>query len=80
MTDGPAGGSRTRTVFLGSGGFGLPSLRGLARHPDIDLVGVVTAPPRAAGRGQAIHVTPVQAVAEELGDASDPRARPAPRS
>ena len=66
MTNGPAGGSRTRTVFLGSGGFGLPSLRGLARHPDIDLVGVVTAPPRASGRGQAIQVTPVQVVAEEL--------------
>ena len=66
MTNGPAGGSRTRTVFLGSGGFGLPSLRGLARHPDIDLVGVVTAPPRASGRGQTLQVTPVQVVAEEL--------------
>ncbi len=66
MTDEPAGGSRTRTVFLGSGGFGLPSLRGLARHPDIDLVGVVTAPPRASGRGQTLRATPVQVVAEEL--------------
>jgi len=66
VTNGPAGGSRTRTVFLGSGGFGLPSLRGLARHPDIDLVGVVTAPPRASGRGQTLQVTPVQAAAEEL--------------
>jgi methionyl-tRNA formyltransferase len=66
VIDGPAGGSRTRTVFLGSGGFAVPSLRGLARHPDVDLVGVVTAPPRAAGRKQELQATPVQAAAEEL--------------
>jgi methionyl-tRNA formyltransferase len=41
---------RARTVFIGSGGFGRPSLRRLAAHDDIELVGVVTAPPRPAGR------------------------------
>ena len=53
MTDGRAGGSRVRTVFLGSGGFGPRAAAVLAGHPDIDLVGVVTAPARppvAAGR------------------------------
>ncbi|MFL5643654.1 MAG: methionyl-tRNA formyltransferase [Chloroflexota bacterium] len=44
MTDVRAGGSRVRTVFLGSGGFGVEPLRALAAHTDIDLVGVVTAP------------------------------------
>ena len=43
-------GGRARTVFIGSGGFGRPSLRRLADHDDIELVGVVTAPPRPAGR------------------------------
>lgn len=66
MIDGPAGGSGVRTVFLGSGGFAVPSLRRLVDHPDLDLVGVVTAPPRAAGRKQALQPTPVQAAAGEL--------------
>jgi methionyl-tRNA formyltransferase len=51
---------RARTVFVGSGRFGLESLRRLRDHDDVDLVGVVTAPPRPAGRGgrlarSAIH-------------------------
>ena len=54
MTDGRAGGSRVRTVFLGSGAFGVPSAASAsAAHPDVELVGVVTAPPRPAGRGAA---------------------------
>jgi methionyl-tRNA formyltransferase len=48
-----------RTIFLGSGGFAVPSLRVLAEHPSIDLVGVVTAPPRPAGRKGALRSTPV---------------------
>ena len=42
------------TVFLGSGGFGRESLRRLGEHPDVELVGVVTAPPRPAGRAQQL--------------------------
>ena len=54
VTDGRAGGSRVRTVFLGSGGFGVPSAPTPGRRtPAIELVGVVTAPPRPAGRGRA---------------------------
>jgi methionyl-tRNA formyltransferase len=67
VTDGRAAGSRVRTVFLGSGAFGIASLRRLATHPQIDLVGVVTAPARPAGRDHRRTPTPVDATAQELG-------------
>ncbi|HEY7701929.1 MAG TPA: methionyl-tRNA formyltransferase [Candidatus Limnocylindrales bacterium] len=54
MTEG-----RARTVFIGSGGFGRESLWRLDQHPDVELVGVVTAPPRPAGRGGRETVTPI---------------------
>ncbi len=66
MTAGPAG-DRVRTVYLGSGSFGLLALRRLAAHPRIDLVGVVTAPARPAGRHRVLTPTPVAALAAELG-------------
>ncbi len=66
MTDERAGGSRVRTVFLGSGGFGVESLRRLAFDPSVELVGVVTAPTRPAGRRQAPAATPIAATAERL--------------
>ena len=47
-------GDRVRTVFLGSGAFGAPALRRLAAHPSVELVGVVTAPPRPVGRRQVL--------------------------
>jgi methionyl-tRNA formyltransferase len=50
---------RARTVFIGSGGFGRESLWRLDQHPDVELVGVVTAPPRPAGRGGRETVTPI---------------------
>jgi len=67
VTDGRAGGSRVRTVFLGSGGFGVEPLWRLDGHPDIDLVGVVTAPPRPAGRKQRLTSTVIDGHAAELG-------------
>ena len=67
MTARPAGGARVRTVFLGSGAFGAPALRRLAAHPAIELVGIVTAPPRPVGRRQAITATPIGTLADELG-------------
>ena len=66
MTPQP-GGDRVRTVYLGSGGFGAPALRRLAAHPAIDLVGIVTAPPRPVGRKQVLTPTPIGALAAELG-------------
>jgi methionyl-tRNA formyltransferase len=66
VTGGRADGSRVRTVFLGSGHFGIESLRRLRDHPDIELVGVVTAPPRPAGRRQRPTPTDIESVAREL--------------
>jgi methionyl-tRNA formyltransferase len=59
-------GGRARTVFIGSGGFGRESLWRLAEHPDVELVGVVTAPPRPAGRGGRETVTPIHEAARHL--------------
>ncbi len=67
MSAGPADGGRVRTVFLGSGSFGAPSLRRLAGHPSIGLVGVVTAPERPVGRRQVLTPTPIADLARELG-------------
>jgi len=58
---------RVRTLFLGSGAFAVPVLRRLAAHPDVMLIGVVTAPPRPAGRHQVLTPTPIGALAAELG-------------
>ena len=66
MTDGRAGGSRVRTVFLGSGGFGVESLWRLDGHDAVDLVGVVTTPPRPAGRKQQLTSTVIDGHAAEL--------------
>lgn len=66
MSGGPAVGP-VRTVFLGSGRFGAPSLRRLASHPRVELVGVVTAPARPIGRHAAVTPTPIAQLAAELG-------------
>ncbi len=55
-----------RTVFIGSGAFAVPALQALARDPTAELVGVVTAPPRPAGRKLASVATPVAQLAAEL--------------
>jgi methionyl-tRNA formyltransferase len=68
-TDAPPRGSgeRTRTVFLGSGRFAQPILGRLAAQPSVEVVGVVTAPPRPVGRRQIETPTPVETTARELG-------------
>jgi methionyl-tRNA formyltransferase len=58
---------RARTVFVGSGAFGRPSLERLREHPDIELVGVVSAPPKPVGRGGTVTSTPIASRAEEIG-------------
>lgn len=67
MTGSRGDDARVRTVFIGSGGFGVRSLRRLASHDEVDLLGVVTAPPRPAGRAQERLPTRVHAAANELG-------------
>jgi len=55
----------TKIVFMGSPEFALPSLRALANA--YDVVGVVTQPDRASGRGREIKMPPVKTLALELG-------------
>lgn len=55
------------TVFLGSGGFAVPILDALASSGDVRIVGVVTGPPRPAGRGERMRRSPVALRAEALG-------------
>jgi methionyl-tRNA formyltransferase len=57
----------TRTVFLGSGEFAVPILEALAGAPGIELVGVVTTPPRPAGREGYLTSTPVERWARRSG-------------
>jgi methionyl-tRNA formyltransferase len=54
-----------RIVFLGSGAFGLPTLKQLSAEHDVLLV--VTQPDRPAGRGRQETATPVGAWAIEMG-------------
>jgi methionyl-tRNA formyltransferase len=73
VTDERAERPRVRTVFLGSGRFGLPALRRLIDHPGIELVGLITAPPRPAGRRGDLRPTAI----DEAGPAGVPILTPA---
>src|SRR5215208_5352113 len=55
----------TKVVFIGSPDFALPTLKALAGA--YDVVGVVTQPDRAAGRGRALTPPPVKSLALDLG-------------
>ncbi len=55
--------TRPRTIFLGTGEFAVPIARSLAGHQAIDLVAVVTAPPRRGSRGRLVD-SPVAMWAE----------------
>ena len=54
-----------KVVFVGSGAFGVPTLRALAESSSHELVGVLTKPGKPAGRGQKIRQTPVFDAASE---------------
>lgn len=53
-----------RVVFMGSPDFSLPTLRALA--DTYNVVGVVTQPDRASGRGRALKSPPVKLLAQAL--------------
>lgn len=53
-----------RVVFFGSGAFGVPALRALARQHDI--AAIVTQPDRPAGRGKTLSPTPIAQAAAEI--------------
>jgi methionyl-tRNA formyltransferase len=59
--------TRTRTVFFGSGAFAVEVLDAITAVPELQLVGVVTAPPRPVGRRARITPTDVGARAASLG-------------
>jgi methionyl-tRNA formyltransferase len=55
----------TKVVFMGSPDFALPTLKALAGR--YEVVGVVTQPDRASGRGRELRAPPVKMLALELG-------------
>jgi methionyl-tRNA formyltransferase len=55
-----------RVVFMGSPDFALPSLSALAAARNYQVVGVVTQPDRASGRGRELKAPPVKSLALEL--------------
>jgi methionyl-tRNA formyltransferase len=55
-----------RIVFMGSPEFALPSLSMLAAARNYQVVGVVTQPDRASGRGRELKAPPVKTLALEL--------------
>jgi len=57
--------SKPKVVFMGSPDFALPILRGL--HAHFPIVGVVTQPDRAAGRGRELKQPPVKRLTLEYG-------------
>src|ERR1051326_976946 len=54
----------TRVVFMGSPDFSLPTLKALAQN--YEVIGVVTQPDRAAGRGRELKPPPVKVLAQEF--------------
>jgi methionyl-tRNA formyltransferase len=54
-------------VFAGTPNAAVPSLRALLDSPEHEVVAVVTRPDAPAGRGQAVHRSPVGALADEHG-------------
>jgi methionyl-tRNA formyltransferase len=56
--------NQIKIVFMGSPDFALPTLAALAKH--YQVVGVVTQPDRAAGRGRELKAPPVKSLALEL--------------
>jgi methionyl-tRNA formyltransferase len=57
--------ARARTVFLGSGDFAVAPAQGMLDHPSVDLLAVITAPAKPAGRGGKERPTPIARWAEE---------------
>jgi methionyl-tRNA formyltransferase len=56
-----------RVAFLGNAPWSVPTLRTLAAADDIEVVLVVTNPPRPAGRGSRLRATAVADAARDLG-------------
>jgi methionyl-tRNA formyltransferase len=59
-------GDPVRTVFFGSGAFAIPILDALAAAPEVDVIGVVSAPDRPTGRRAELTPVPLAARARAL--------------
>lgn len=55
-----------RIIFMGSPDFALPTLSALVASRNYQVVGVVTQPDRASGRGRGLNSAPVKTLALEL--------------
>ncbi|MFW6293880.1 MAG: methionyl-tRNA formyltransferase, partial [Spirochaetota bacterium] len=60
-----------RVLFAGTPQIAVPTLRAIAGS-DHELVGVLTAPDRARGRGRSVRISPVKDLALELEPDSSP--------
>jgi methionyl-tRNA formyltransferase len=60
-------GTPARVVFLGAGGFAVPTLYRLTHVAGIEVVAVVTAPARPTGRGRKVRGGPVAIAAGKHG-------------
>ncbi|HEY7828321.1 MAG TPA: methionyl-tRNA formyltransferase [Candidatus Limnocylindrales bacterium] len=63
----PSPDERARIVFLGSGAFAVPILERLLAEPGAQVLAVVSAPDRPAGRGGAVRPVPVVDLARARG-------------
>jgi methionyl-tRNA formyltransferase len=56
-----------RILFMGTPDFAVPALKALMAAPHYGVVAVVTQPDRPAGRGRALHESPVKRTTQEAG-------------
>ncbi|MGG6297955.1 methionyl-tRNA formyltransferase [Leptolyngbya sp. AN02str] len=54
-----------KLVFFGTPQFAVPSLEALIRHPEFEVVAVVTQPDKRRGRGSALSPSPVKEMASQ---------------
>jgi methionyl-tRNA formyltransferase len=52
--------NKVRTLFIGSGNFGIPTLEALSKLEFIDLVGILTQPDKPSGRKMEMTPTPIK--------------------
>jgi methionyl-tRNA formyltransferase len=53
-----------KIIFMGTSGFGLPTLKKMVAD-DCNIVAVYTQPPRPAGRGKKLKISPIGQFAVE---------------
>lgn len=55
---------KLRVIFMGTPDFSVAALERLIAHPHIEVIAVYTQPPRPAGRGQQLRLSPVHTSAQ----------------